>query len=205
MPRTPLYVLLFAACGADTLHPMSDAGSKTDAATVSAQTLGSPCTCTSSDCDSFGVPEPPQGDIKGCDQVPTNWPGGLRACMRSYDGALATGTYFANGYCDLMASTCTGSNTVCGSAVFGDYDQMVACPSGSVMLQDTTQVSVLGQNATVMTKLCVQKCTATGQCRETETDPVWSAPTQEQCNDKAGVKFCYDPRNLSAAYTATAF
>jgi len=38
-----------------------------------------------------------------------------------------------------------------------------------------------------------------------EPDPVVDEVTQYACIDKDGVKFCYDPRNLPADYTATAF
>jgi hypothetical protein len=206
MPRSALPFLVVAACGGSGPATSAlDAPVKIDAAPVSPQTLGSSCSCNGSDCDSAGVPEPTQGTIVGCDHVATNWPGGQRACMRSYDGSFATSTYFANGYCAIMAASCTGASLICNSATAGDYDNMVACPTGSVMLEDTTMVSVFNQSATVHTKLCVQSCGGASDCRTSETDPVWSAPTQYQCLDQGGVKFCYDARNLSASYTAMPF
>jgi hypothetical protein len=203
-----LVVFLFVcgACGTDPAPAGPDAGGHgPDAPPASAQTLGSPCSCTDSSCDQAGVPEPTHGPIQGCDHLPSAWPGGARACLRSYAGSLATSTYFANGYCALMAATCSGSSLICNSATAGDYAALVDCPPGAVLLEDTQQVSVLGAGATIQSKLCVQGCAAAGQCRESETDPVWSGSTQEQCLDKAGVKFCYDARNLSSSYTVTPF
>lgn len=173
------------------------------------QGFGSACQCTDTECDQLGVPLPNggTGTITGCDEVPTDWTGAERVCLRSYGGTLATHTYFANGYCGVMSTACEGADMICNSAVFGDYDAMIACPSGTVMLQDSQEVSYGGtMTATVRNKLCAKPCTATGQCRETETDPVWSDEvTEYQCLDKDGVKFCYDPRNLSTGYTATQF
>ncbi|MBI5477495.1 MAG: hypothetical protein HY906_01495 [Deltaproteobacteria bacterium] len=168
--------------------------------------LGEDCTCTGSGCQQMGVPKPAGGTIVGCEEVPTGVTGGALVCLRSYGGDLATKTYFANGYCALMATTCTGASLICDSAVFGDYATMTACPVGSVMISDSQAVDVLGQQATVQNKVCVRLCAGNADCRTTETDPaLGDAATQYQCIDKGGVKFCYDPRNLSASYTATAF
>jgi hypothetical protein len=105
-----------------------------------------------------------------------------------------------------MATTCTGAALICDSAVFGDYATMTSCPAGSVMISDSQAVDVLGQQATIQNKLCVRACAGNGDCRTSETDPALNdEATQYQCIDKGGVKFCYDPRNLSASYTATAF
>jgi hypothetical protein len=105
-----------------------------------------------------------------------------------------------------MATTCTGAQLICGSAVFGDYAAMTSCPAGSVMISDTQNVDVFGQQATIQNKVCVRTCAGNGDCRTGETDPVLNnEASQYQCVDKGGVKFCYDPRNLSATYTATSF
>jgi hypothetical protein len=83
---------------------------------------------------------------------------------------------------------------------------MVACPPGSVMIMDTQLVDVFGMTATVENKTCAPSCDTSADCRDGETDPVFGDdPTQYTCNDNGGVKFCYDPRNLGANYTATAF
>jgi hypothetical protein len=168
--------------------------------------LGEDCTCTGADCSQMSVPKPASGTITGCEQVATGVTGAALACLRSYGGDLATKTYFANGYCALMSTTCTGAALICNSAVFGDYATMTACPAGSVMISDSQAVDVLGQQATIQNKVCVRICAGNGDCRTGETDPALNnEASQYQCLDKGGVKFCYDPRNLSASYTATAF
>lgn len=173
---------------------------------VENQALGSDCSCSGADCDQVGVPKPAAGMIVGCDLVPTNWPGGARACFRSYDGIFATKTYFANGYCSIVATECAGAALICGSAVFGDYSGLIACPAHTVLIEDTQQVNVAGQMATVRTKLCAASCTHASDCRAGEVDPIHNnETTQYNCQDRSGVKFCYDARNLGASYTATAF
>ncbi|MDX9720803.1 MAG: hypothetical protein RBU37_08640 [Myxococcota bacterium] len=173
------------------------------------QWLGAPCQCESvpgNDCDQMGVPLPNGGQKNGCDNVPDSWTGADKVCLRSYGGSLANKTYFANGYCSLMATSCSGSELICGSAVMGSYEQMVACPAGGVLVSGSQAVSVFGQNATVQNKTCANPCETSDDCRSNETDPaLQNQPTQYQCIDKDGVKFCYDPRNLSGEYTATQF
>ena len=168
--------------------------------------IGGDCTCTGADCDQLGVPKPAAGTISGCSEVPASWPGAALVCLRSYDGGLATSTYFANGFCSLMATACTGAALVCDSAVYGDHAAMTSCPAGSVLISDSVDVDVFGNLATIDSKKCAPACTGAGECREDETDPALAgAATEYQCNDKGGVKFCYDPRNLGPNYTAEAF
>lgn len=182
-----------------------DSGSLPDGQ-AAAPGLGEDCTCTGAECAQMGVPKPASGTIAGCEEVPTGVAGAALVCLRSYSGSLATKTYFANGYCALMATTCTGASLICDSAVFGTYADMTTCPAGSVMIADTQDVDVFGQQATVQNKVCARTCAGNGDCRTGETDPVFSdEAAQYQCVDKGGVKFCYDPRNLSTSYTATAF
>ena len=169
------------------------------------QVIGSACTCTGSDCDQMGVPKPASGTIVGCDDVPTDWTGAAQVCLRTYEGTLATNTYFANGYCSLMATQCTGADLICNSAVFGEYDNMTTCPQGTVMVEASQDVDVFGNTATIDNKNCVATCESDADCRTGEHDPVVDEDTQYQCIDKDGVKFCYDPRNLPDVYTATAF
>jgi len=214
---TGTLALALPACGDDDSNPgqdgstqdgstQSDGGGQQDAAVTQDLWIGASCTCTDAECEQLGVPKPNSGTIAGCDNVDQPWTGADLVCLRSYTGALATDTYFANGYCSLMATTCTGDSLICDSAVMGDYATMVACPAGSVMLQDTQDVTVMSFNATIESKNCAPSCTTTADCREGEIDPVFAdEATQYQCNDKGGVKFCYDPRNLGATYTATAF
>ncbi len=185
--------------------PGYDAAAQQDAAVAQDNWLGAACTCTGQDCDQLGVPKPSGGTIEGCENVPT-WTGADLVCLRSYTGALATDTFFANGFCGLMATRCTGDSMICNSAVMGDYDAMLSCPEGSVMIQDSKLVEVFNNTATVDTKVCVPSCETSADCREGETDPVFNDElTQYQCIDKDGTKFCYDIRNLGAGYTATAY
>jgi hypothetical protein len=155
----------------------------------------------------MGVPLPAGGTITGCENVPTNDPGAALVCLRTYTGTLANKTYFANGYCSLMATSCTGASLICGSAVFGDYATMSTCPAGSVLIEQVQTVTITGLgSATVSSKQCARGCTGAGTCREGELDPADSnTASQYQCIDKGGVKFCLDPRDLAATYTATAF
>ncbi len=168
--------------------------------------LGDACTCTGDACNQQGVPKPAGGTIAGCENVPADANAAL-VCLRTYIGSLANNTWFANGYCGLQATSCTGDSVICDSAVWGSVDAMTSCPAGSVLLDDTTEVTALNIfHATVHAKTCARGCTGAGQCREGETDPADSnAPSQYQCMDKGGVKFCYDPRDLGPSYTATAF
>jgi len=169
------------------------------------QDIGSSCSCEGDECVQMGVPKPAGGTIIGCDDVPDDWTGAQKACMQTYEGQLATNTYFANGYCSLMATKCEGAELICSSAVFGDYDAMTSCPGGTVMVVASQDVEVFSQQATIDNKNCVVACETNDDCRVGEHDPVVDEVTQYQCIDKDGVKFCYDPRNLPAEYTATAF
>jgi hypothetical protein len=184
----------------------ADADTDVDGNVAQGQWIGSACSCTGQGCDQMGVPVPNGGTIEGCDDVPTDWTGGDKACMRSYGGDFANNTYFANGYCSLMATACEGDSLICDSAVMGDFAAMTECPAGTVMIQDTQEVTVMTATATLQNKNCAITCTGAGQCREDEVDPVFNdEPTQYECIDKNGVQFCFDPRNLSPDYTATEF
>lgn len=183
-----------------------DAGEDPDGGEPDDQWIGSSCSCSGEECEQMGVPVPNSGEIHGCDEVPADWTGGDRACLRTYEGAVANNTYFANGYCSLMAVACEGHEFICENAVMGDYDAMTECPPGTVMLMDALLVEVMSQTATINNKNCVAACESNDDCRVGETDPVLdNQPTQYECIDKDGVKFCFDPRNLSEEYSVTAF
>lgn len=185
----------------------SDGGEDIDAGEPDEnQWVGSGCTCSGEGCEQMGVPVPNGGTISGCDDVPTDWTGAEKVCLRTYEGDVANNTYFANGYCSLMAVACEGTALICNNAVMGDYDNMLECPEGTIMVTDTVLVNVMGSEATIQNKNCVIPCEETGDCREDELDPVLdNAPTQYECMEKDSIKFCFDPRNLSEDYTATAF
>lgn len=179
--------------------------------------IGSPCQCTASGCTIAGVPFPPGGssaDITGCENAATNIPTGAELlCLRSYDGGTTIpSTYFANGYCSLGATSCSG-NSFCSISTFGSFSSMTSCPTGSVMITDTTPTAgTILAGATLETKVCAKSCSQPSDCRTTETDSEFGgATTQYQCSafnspDKCNgntTTFCYDPRNLSSACVVT--
>jgi hypothetical protein len=182
-----------------------DAGDTGDQGGPVIQGLGSPCTCEGPECEQMGFPDPTGGPIIGCDDVPTNIPGAELACMRTYQSDIAN-TFFANGYCSLIATQCTAMPMVCDALIFGDYDNMTSCPAGSVMITDIQLFVIMEFEVPIPTKNCAASCQSSNECREEEVDPVLgNEPTQYDCLDYDGVKFCYDPRNLSGEYTATQF
>ncbi len=171
--------------------------------------IGSPCSCSGTACEMAGVPIPNGGDaIVGCDGVPTDH-AGARVCLRSYSGQTVTQTYFANGYCALQSiGNCVGADIVCSSASFGDYATMTSCPAGTVMIEMNVETSMAGglMSATMDSRACVKSCTTDAECRLGETDATFGGEaSQYGCIDRDGVKFCFDPRNLSETYSATLF
>lgn len=181
----------------------------TDTVTVGDGNIGASCSCSDAACEMAGVPIPNGGDaIVGCDGVPTDH-AGARVCLRSYAGETVTKTYFANGYCALQSiGNCVGADLVCGSASFGDYATMTSCPAGTVMIEMNVETSMAGGllSATMDSRACVKSCTTDAECRVGETDAAFGGEvSQYGCIDKDGVKFCYDPRNLSDTYSATLF
>ncbi|MBN2802601.1 MAG: hypothetical protein JXR91_05880 [Deltaproteobacteria bacterium] len=170
------------------------------------QTIGSACSCATSGCEALGIPVPNGGTPVGCDDVPTDVTGAEVVCLRSYSGTSANQTWFANGLCSLQATGCTGAVVICDQATFGDYDNMTACPADHVMISSSTKVAFGTMEADVDSKACAKSCETDSDCRNDETDEVWEGEaTQYGCIDKDGVKFCYDPRNLSDNYTVEAF
>lgn len=168
--------------------------------------FGSPCTCSGAACESSGVPLPAGGAIVGCAGVPKSWPGAELVCLRSYKGPLAPDYYFANGFCSLMASRCTGSQVICDMATFGDFEAMHSCPAGSVMLEFSAKMNIMGMLATVESKNCTPPCSGDKDCRTGETDPARGNEKAEyECTEASGVSFCYDPRNLEGDISATQF
>ena len=188
----------------------TDTDTDTDSDTDADDGIGSACECVGDGCNSSGVPIPTggTGTLVGCEGMPAQ-AGAADVCLRSYSGMVADDTYFANGYCALMSTDCTGASLICGSAVFGDYSTMSGCPTGYVGIEFSTDVSIFGQDATIDSRICVLFCGGDSDCRVGENDPVLSETTQYKCIlDKDPIKFCYDPRNLPADpadYTATAY
>ncbi len=172
------------------------------------QWLGSSCTCTStpdSPCVINDIPMPNQGEIAGCDSVPADWPGAVLACRRSYAGGANRPSYFANGFCTLLAVGCTGTPIVCDIATIGDYAAMLSCPEGSALVITKVELDTAGLRSTISYKICAPICESNDDCRSNENDPVFDDKTQYQCLERDGVRFCMDPRNLSSDDTAEAF
>jgi hypothetical protein len=107
-----------------------------------------------------------------------------------------------------MSTSCDGPVLVCNSAEFGEYDSMVSCPDGYVMLESTTFVETFLGDATVENKTCVPSCTDDSDCRVGEYDDVWGADAEYECVlDHDPIRFCYDARNLGEPtdYSVTQF
>ncbi|MDJ0766899.1 MAG: hypothetical protein QNJ97_28250 [Myxococcota bacterium] len=190
----------------------ADTDSDSDSDADPGKNIGDPCTCEGTGCeqDGFDVPIPNGGTIIGCENVPSGLAGSELVCLRSYVGNAANDTFFANGFCSLMATDCDGNQLICDNAAFGAYADMAACPAGNVLLTYDIDVQVElvpGQalEATVSNKTCTPSCQVEGDCRESETDPVLNQDTQYACLDKDGIKFCFDPRGLPTDYTAEQF
>jgi hypothetical protein len=164
--------------------------------------LGAPCACTGEGCDMMGMPVPNGGTITGCENVPVPWTGAELGCMRTNTSALGPESWFANGFCTLMAVDCQGDATLCAQATVGDIEAMNDCPVGSAMLSGSGEI----ETVTLTTEVCVPLCESDDDCRTGETDPeLGGEPSQYECYELDGVKFCYDPRNLSDDATAVAY
>lgn len=181
------------------------ASTDTDTDEGSGSGIGSACSCTGDDCSIMDVPLPTGKPITGCDDVPS-WSGAEKACLRSYHGDLAADSYFANGFCTLMAARCEGNEMICGGATLGDYEKMTACPEGNVLVNSSASVDMAGMQADIDSKYCAPACEDDSQCRSDETDSVFGGEkTQYQCLERSGVHFCFDPRNLPEDATAQEF
>lgn len=168
--------------------------------------LGAPCTCTGEDCETMGMPVPTGGTIAGCENVPVPWTGAELGCMRTNASGIGPESWFANGFCALMAVACDGDDTLCADGNVGDIAAMTGCPTGSAMISGTGELSVMGMSATLTTELCAPLCETNDDCRVGETDPALDGdPSQYECHELDGVSFCYDPRNLADDASAEAF
>lgn len=186
----------------------SDSDSDTDSDGDAGLDIGSACTCEGTGCFSEydeDIPIATGGTIIGCDEVATDFVAAELACMRSYKGDVAAHTYYANGYCSLMATDCEGNDLLCDLSIVGSYVDMVACPTGHVLLRYTKSFSTPLGDATLHTKLCANSCDQADNCRIDEFDPIHNADANYDCLDKNGVKFCSDARNLPEGYEAEQF
>jgi len=199
-------------CGGDYLYvdggciDTSAPGTDSDADADGDSGLGAPCSCTGTECELMGMPVPTGGTITGCENVPTPWTGAELGCMQTNASGVGPESWFANGFCTLMAVDCEGDATLCDEGNVGDLSAMTACPAGSARLSGSGELDVMGFSATLTTALCAPLCETNDDCRAGETDPVLGGdPSQYECHELDGVKFCYDPRNLSDDASAEAF
>jgi len=177
------------------------------------QGIGSACECTSKDCGKSAMPGSPPiplpsgTTITGCDAVDADAiAGSVLGCLRTYNGNLTQKSFFANGYCTLVSIKCVGGNLICDGTSLGNYDEHVECPAGNVLVDAHREVSVLGQSATIDSRTCMKSCSGAGECREDELDAdLNDLPTQYECKEDAGFKFCDDTRNKREAVIYTQF
>ena len=168
--------------------------------------IGAPCSCAGDGCDQMGMPVPTGGTISGCEGVPGDWTGAELACLRTNASGVGEPSWFANGFCTVMAVECEGASTICDGSDVGSFDSMTACPAGSALITGSVELTVMGQTATITSKLCAPSCDDVGECREDETDPALDGePSQYECHELDGARFCYDPRNLGDDATAEAY
>jgi hypothetical protein len=165
--------------------------------------IGGACQCTdlpNSKCHDTltGNTLPAGGDIANCN-VPSGIAGAVKLCLRSFNSSnqsLYPSTYFANGYCSLGTTKCSLGN-LCS---FGTYDDMVACPSGSVMVTDST--TILGGAVSLNEKVCAKSCSDDNDCRT--ADGYTCSVNSDKCANNTA-KFCYDARNLTNKCVVTKF
>jgi hypothetical protein len=197
-------------CGGDYAYIdggcIDTAAGDTDSGSSANGWLGAPCACTGDECEMMGMPMPTGGTITGCENVPTPWTGAELGCMQTNASGLGPESWFANGYCTLMAVDCEGDATLCDDGDVGDLSAMTACPAGSAMLTGSGELDVMGFSAVLTSSLCAPLCETNDDCRVGETDPdLGGEPSQYECHELDGVRFCYDPRNLSDDATAVAY
>lgn len=189
----------------------SNTGSEDDAGLHNANIrpekwIGSACRCEGEGCSLAGVPIANAGSFIGCEDLPDDWPGAVPGCMRSYTGELSVPYYYANGFCILMSLYCTGDKIVCDPMTeeTGDFHAMTTCPEDTVLVQKHWAVTASGLNAEFEQKMCAPVCREDSDCRVDEYDEVFDEPGQYQCLDRDGIRFCFDPRNLSEDDTVEA-
>lgn len=159
--------------------------------------IGAKCECEGSGCQVASIPIPVpmnsdkvSGKIIGCENIDmTDIEGGEPACIRSIDPdfkSMAPITYFPQGYCSIVASSCTGSD-FCFAANYGDPSKMTACPKGSTMLSAVFNYKIMGQDSVIVEKMCMKTCEKDADC---------NVAGQISCVERKGHKFCYNEKNF---------
>ena len=167
--------------------------------------FGSPCTCEGDLCTIAGVPTFFLGTVVGCDNIPKEWPGAVLGCMETYTGEIGNHSYYAQGFCTLIASACEGDEIICNVGIVGDFQKMTTCPENTVMVTTDYSLSVSGLNAILYQKLCAPVCERDQDCRVDDFDETTDSPGQYECIHQGAFSFCYDARNLADGYTAEVF
>lgn len=167
----------------------------TTSCTTNDHHIGAPCTCTGTECEGIDFTA---GTIAGCESV-ASLADSTRslACVRSVELVPGTNIYMAEGFCTLMALSCTGDTTVCPAIpVTGDVDA-ITCPTGYEIY---TLTRTLG-TATITLKACLDPCTSDADCRWNAVEGS-SSPLAGQCGQYAclprsdsGANTCVDIRN----------
>ncbi len=115
--------------------------------------------------------------------------------MRSiHEATSGTDTYYAEGYCTIMAVRCSGG-FLCGFVPQpGNYATM-ACPAGFYMYEDSRVV----MGMTISSRSCLKTCTSDLQCRWNGYDAFWTACGRYDCQNPPGVPgtlVCFDARQF---------
>jgi len=103
-------------------------------------------------------------------------------------------TYYAEGYCTIMAVECSGSALCSLVPTFGDLGTF-ACPAGYYEHNDERVV----MGATITSKSCLKICASDAECRWNAHDDFWSECGQYLCRPTPAdpsTTVCYDGRNF---------
>jgi hypothetical protein len=166
----------------------------TTSCTANDHGIGAPCTCTGGRCSDTDFTA---GTINGCSGVTVPpGTGGVLGCLRSiHESTSGTDTYYAEGYCTIMAVTCSGALCVFVPKP-GDFDT-IACPAGTYLYEDSR--TVMG-STTVTSRSCLKTCTSDADCRWNAYDSFRSACGAYMCLPAPAdpsVSVCSDPRMLA--------
>jgi len=171
-------------------------GDCTTSCTLNDHGIGAPCRCTEG-C-SYG--NYAAGTIVGCEGV-TIPPGtgGVLACMSSIEESLSPlWVYFAEGYCTVMAISCTDDDgLICGMLPqFGDLETF-ACPEGSY---DAAIEAPFMGSAVLSARACLKLCASSADCRWNAIDVDFDGTCgQMDCIPvpwEPEVSVCMDRRNF---------
>ncbi len=131
---------------------------------VNTKTIGSACTVSGINDNELDFSK---GTITGCDNVPANSGGCVRACLRTIKPPVGDNVYNPGGYCSLFATQCSGLGCGLTNAVFGTFSTCTACPAGSILSETATTIF----GTTVTSRSCLKICETQSDCRWRQYDP----------------------------------